>query len=37
MEHTYNNIIDILSESINLTDSIPMAREGLIGRKVIFN
>uniref|UniRef100_A0A336LJR9 CSON007381 protein n=1 Tax=Culicoides sonorensis TaxID=179676 RepID=A0A336LJR9_CULSO len=30
MGHEYNEMINILSESINLTDSIPMPREGLI-------
>lgn len=31
MGHEYNEMIDILSESINLTESMPMARE--IGEK----
>lgn len=36
MGHEYNEMIDILSESINLTESIPSS-EGLIGDHWLFS
>lgn len=37
MGHEYNDMIDILSESINLTESMPMAREGLMGKHCFYS